>query len=68
MTETKKRPRTAAQIKAERKYAASTRVDVRLTLFRTTDADIIAKLEEVTAGGQSKRAFLKQCIREHMNK
>ena len=68
MTETKKRPRTQAQIAAEKRYAAAKRRDFRLSLFRSTDADIIDKLESIQTSGGSVQAYIKACIRKEINR
>jgi hypothetical protein len=64
MTETKKRPRTEAQIASERKYAETKARFVGLKLNITTDADIVTALENEP----NMQAFIKQCIREHLAK
>lgn len=64
MTETKKRPRTAAQIAAEKRYTEAHTRFIGLKLNTTTDADIVAALENEP----NMQAFIKQCIREHLNK
>jgi len=68
MPDTKKRPRTQAQIAAEKRYAAAKRRDFRLALFRSTDTDIINKLEAIQASGESVQAYIKSCIRNDMAK
>jgi len=64
MTDTKKRPRTAAQIAAEKRYAETKTRFVGLKLNTTTDADIVAALENEP----NMQAYIKQCIREHLAK
>ena len=63
MTEAKKRPRTPAQAAAEKKYAAVNRKTVTLALNRHTDADIIARFEEVAQRGDGVQAYIRTCIR-----
>ena len=63
MTDTKKRPRTPAQIRAEQKYNEHARF-VGLKLNHKTDADILAKLESV----DNMQAYIKQCIRADLAK
>ena len=63
MTEPKKRPRTAAQIAAEKKYAETKRKTIAVALFRATDADILDKLDQVARSGGSVQAYIRSCIR-----
>lgn len=51
---------TEAQRRAKKKYDAATAVQVMLKLNRKTDADILAKLEEVG----NKQGYIKKLIRE----
>ena len=63
MAETKKRPRTAAQIAAEKRHSAITRF-VGLKLNTITDADILAKLEST----DNMQGYIKTCIRADIAK
>lgn len=64
MPETKKRPRTAAQIASEKKYTQNKTRYIGLKLNTINDADIVAKLESV----ENMQAYIKQCIRADLNK
>ena len=59
-----KRKRTAAQAAAEKRYAAAHVKIVSLKLNDRTDADILAKLDEV----DNIRAYIKSCIRADLAK
>ena len=58
MAETKKRPRTAAQIAAEQRYNEHARF-ISLKLNTATDTDILAKLSAV----DNMQGYIKSCIR-----
>ena len=64
MPRVKKRPRTAAQIAAEKRYTEAHTRFVGLKLNTTTDADLVEALENEP----NMQAFIKQCIREHLAK
>lgn len=67
MTEAKKRPRTPAQAAAEKKYAATHRKTITITLNRTTDADIVQRLEYAEQCGNSIPQYIRSCIRYAMS-
>ena len=62
MPEIKKRPRTEAQIAAEKRYAQNHTRYVGLKLNTTTDADIVSRLESE----DNMQAFVKAAIREYI--
>ena len=53
-----------ARIRANAKYDALHTVQVKLKLNTTTDADVIARLEEV----DNKQGYIKDLIREDMKR
>lgn len=55
---------TEAQIRASKKYDEENTVRLSLKLNKTTDADILEKLEEV----ESKQGYVKELIRKDLKK
>lgn len=53
-----------AQIRATKKYDEENTVRLSLKLNKTTDADILAKLEEV----ESKQGYIKELIRRDLKR
>ena len=55
---------TEAQKRAKEKYDAKATVQIKLKLNKTTDADILAKLDSV----DNKQGYIKQLIRSDLNR
>lgn len=62
MAETKKRPRTPAQIASEQKYNEHARF-ISLKLNDRTDADILEKLSSI----DNMQGYIKRAIRAYMD-
>ena len=58
---------TDAQRRAKQKYSKNKKV-VRVELFPSTEADIIEKLEQIKQNGGAVATYIKNLIRQDINK
>lgn len=60
---------TDAEKRAKAKWRKENEVQLNLALYRTSDADVIERLEAVAKdGSESKKAYLLRLVREDINR
>ena len=61
-------PVTKAQMRAQEKYDRNNTVQIHLKFNKNTDADILARLEQVSIEPGGKQGYIKALIREDIRK